>query len=386
MAKAGRKTLGNYAVEKEIGRGGMGVVYLGRQNGLERAAVLKKLRDDLASGPEFLERFRREAHAAGEVHHQNVVAVYDCFTYRGDQYIAQEYVDGIDLRGVLEKVQRVPPEIAGRIALEIIRGLEAIHSSGTVHRDLKPANILLGRSGEVKIADFGIALDPTGPKLTQPGIMIGTPPYMLPEQMLGARVDHRGDLFSFGILCYEMVAGETPYPGPQDDEAETLLARMEKERYRPLRKRVPAAARHFSRLVRSCLRPRANQRGGSAAAVRRKLERKILYPSSADCQGRDRSMVVARRRPGGADGFRRIHRGLPGSIAPARLGVPGRRGGSGSRPRSRHRSRRPRHPPRRPPLVPAHPLPTPPRLPRPPSLHPVRVLRVPKFGISPKRR
>ena len=285
MAKAGRKTLGNYAVEKEIGRGGMGVVYLGRQNGLERAAVLKKLRDDLASGPEFLERFRREAHAAGEVHHQNVVAVYDCFTYRGDQYIAQEYVDGIDLRGVLEKVQRVPPEIAGRIALEIIRGLEAIHSSGTVHRDLKPANILLGRSGEVKIADFGIALDPTGPKLTQPGIMIGTPPYMLPEQMLGARVDHRGDLFSFGILCYEMVAGETPYPGPQDDEAETLLARMEKERYRPLRKRVPAAARHFSRLVRSCLRPRANQRGGSAAAVRRKLERKILYPSSADCQG-----------------------------------------------------------------------------------------------------
>ena len=285
MAKGGPKTLGNYAVEREIGRGGMGVVFLGRQNGLERAAVLKKLRDDLASGAEFLERFRREAQAAGEVHHQNVVAVYDCFTYRGDQYIAQEYVDGIDLRGVLEKVQCVPPEIAARIALEVIRGLEAIHSSGTVHRDLKPANILLGRSGEVKIADFGIALDPTGPKLTQPGIMIGTPPYMPPEQMLGARVDHRGDLFSFGILCYEMVAGVLPYPGPQDDEAETLLARMEKERYRPLRKRVPAAPRHLARLVRQCLRPRAHQRGGSAAALRRRLERKILYPSSADCQG-----------------------------------------------------------------------------------------------------
>ena len=285
MPKAGPKTLGNYAIEKEIGRGGMGVVFLGRQNGLERAAVLKKLRDDLASGPEFLELFRREAHAAGEVHHQNVVAVYDCFTYRGDQYIAQEYVDGIDLRGALEKVQRIPPEIAARIAIEIIRGLEAIHSSGTVHRDLKPANILLGRSGDVKIADFGIALDPTGPKLTQPGIMIGTPPYMPPEQMLGARVDHRGDLFSFGILCYEMVAGVTPYPGPQDDEAETLLARMERERYRPLRKSVPAAPRHFARLVRSCLRPRPNQRGGSAAALRRRLERKILYPSSPDCQG-----------------------------------------------------------------------------------------------------
>ena len=285
MAKSTPKTLGNYAVEGEIGRGGMGVVMLGRQKGLERAAVLKKLRDDLASGPEFVERFRREARAAAEVHHQNVVAVYDCFSHRGDQYIAQEYVDGIDLRGALEKARCVPPEIAARIAVEIIRGLEAIHLSGTVHRDLKPANILLGRLGEVKIADFGIALDPSEPKLTQPGIMIGTPPYMPPEQMLGARVDHRGDLFSFGILCYEMVAGTPPYPGPQDDEAETLLGRMEKERYRPLRKRVPGAPRYYARLVRTCLRPRPNQRGGSAAEIRRKLERKILYSSSADCRG-----------------------------------------------------------------------------------------------------
>ena len=108
----------------------------------------------------------------GGRNHQNVVAVYDCFTYRGDQYIAQEYVDGIDLRGALEKVQRIPPEIAARIAIEIIRGLEAIHSSGTVHRDLKPANILLGRAGYVTITRFGIGLDPTGPKLTQPDIMI----------------------------------------------------------------------------------------------------------------------------------------------------------------------------------------------------------------------
>ncbi len=285
MGKSGPKALGNYTVEKEIGRGGMGVVLLGRQKGLERAAVLKKLREDLASGTEFLERFRREARAAGEVHHQNVVAVYDCFSYRGDHYIAQEYVEGIDLRGALEKSGCVPPEIAVRIALEIIRGLEAIHSSGTVHRDLKPANILLGRWGEVKIADFGIALEPSGEKLTQPGIMIGTPPYMPPEQMLGARVDHRGDLFSFGILCYEMVAGVPPYPGPQDDDGETLLGRMEKEHYRPLRRRVPAASRYFARLVRNCLRPRPNQRGGSAGELRRRLERKVRLPSSADCRG-----------------------------------------------------------------------------------------------------
>ncbi len=285
MAKATPKTLGNYAVEGEIGRGGMGVVLLGRQKGLERAAVLKKLRDDLASGSEFLERFRREARAAAEVHHQNVVAVYDCFDYRGDHYIAQEYVDGIDLRAALEKARCIPPEIAARIALEIIRGLEAIHSSGTVHRDLKPANILLGRSGEVKIADFGIALDSSGPKLTQPGIMIGTPPYMPPEQMLGARVDHRGDLFSLGVLCYEMVAGAPPYPGPEDDDAETLLSRMEKERYPPLRRRVPGSPRYFVRLVKTCLRPRPTQRGGSASELRRRLERKILYPSSTDCRG-----------------------------------------------------------------------------------------------------
>src|SRR5262245_26428408 len=153
----------------------MGQVLLGRQLSLDRPAVLKKLRREVAALPEGVERFQREARAAAALHHPNVVSVYDCFSFRGDPYIAQEYVDGLDLRGVLAHCGRLPARIAGLIALELARGLEAIHARGTVHRDLKPGNVLVSRRGEVKIADFGIALDPTTPSLTRTGVVLGTP-------------------------------------------------------------------------------------------------------------------------------------------------------------------------------------------------------------------
>jgi serine/threonine-protein kinase len=152
------KTLGNFVVEDEIGSGGMGVVLLARQTSLDRPAVLKRIRRDLGSYPQLSERFQREARAAAQIHHQNVVAVYDCFSWRSDQYIAQEYVDGVDLSTAISRSGPLPWRVAGLIALEVARGLDEIHGIGTVHRDLKPANILLGRRGEVKIADFGLAL------------------------------------------------------------------------------------------------------------------------------------------------------------------------------------------------------------------------------------
>ena len=175
MATAIGKNLGSYTVEGEIGSGGMGEVLLARQTSLDRPAVLKKIRRDLCELPELAERLQREARTAAAIHHPNVVAVYDCFSVRGSQYIAQEFVDGCDLRTVLDRCGALPWRIAGLIALEVARGLEEIHNFGTVHRDLKPQNILIGRRGEVKIADFGLALEATGSALTLPGVVIGSP-------------------------------------------------------------------------------------------------------------------------------------------------------------------------------------------------------------------
>jgi len=278
------KTLGNFIVEREIGRGGMGVVLLARQQSLDRPAVLKQVRCDLDSMPDLQERFEREARAAASVHHQNVVAVYDLFRWRGSQYIAQEYVDGVDLSSALSRTGRLPWRIAALIALALARGLEEIHTHGTVHRDLKPANILLGRRGQVKIADFGLALDATGSNLTQPGVMIGSPPYMPPEQMLGERVDARCDLFSLGVVLYEMLAGALPYPEPEGEETDSLLGRMQRERYLRLRKLAPDAPRFLARLVRRCLRAKARQRLSSTTQLRCALEKRLASTSPVDLQ------------------------------------------------------------------------------------------------------
>ncbi|MEN8184327.1 MAG: serine/threonine-protein kinase, partial [Myxococcota bacterium] len=148
MQETRERKISSYEIEDEIAQGGMGVVYLARQPALDRKVVLKALRRDLAEDPIHDERFSREAQATAGVHHQNVVTVYDCFSWRGERFIAQEFVDGKDLCSVLAKVKRIPPRIAGLIALQVSRGLEEIHARGIVHRDLKPANILIGKGGE----------------------------------------------------------------------------------------------------------------------------------------------------------------------------------------------------------------------------------------------
>jgi eukaryotic-like serine/threonine-protein kinase len=272
------RRIGRYEVERELAEGGMGVVYLALQPELERRVVLKRKRRDLADEEEAAERFLREARTAAAIHHPNVVCVYDCFTWRGETYIACEYVDGLDAASALAKAGPFPPRIAALVALEIAHGLEELHARGFVHRDLKPDNVLLGRGGEVKIADFGIAHDPKEPALTRTGVSIGTPDYMSPEQLRGERVDDRSDVFALGAVLYELVSGKPPFqqPDPGDSQAEpSRLLRIEQGRFVPLRSAARGTPRALARITSRCLRANPRRRIGSAAELRRRLERHL---------------------------------------------------------------------------------------------------------------
>jgi len=295
------KRIAGYVLERPIGSGGMGEVWLAQHEVLGRPTVLKKLKKELASVDEIVTRFEREARTASHLHERQIVSVYDAFRHRGELYIAQEYVEGADLRTILNRIEHLPPRLMAFIALELARALEAIHRAGTVHRDLKPSNLLVSREGDVKVADFGIALEQSGPDLTQLGAVIGTPAYMAPEQLCGERADPRSDLFAFGAICYEMLTGKPPYPDTQthdapaapngaQDEAtppprtdaaatESRLSRMQKERYlapRRVRKEIP---RRLARIVRSCLRTKPSRRIASAAELRFEFE---AYTSRMD--------------------------------------------------------------------------------------------------------
>jgi serine/threonine-protein kinase len=294
MSAPPRKSIGGFEIDETLGEGGMGVLYLARQPGLDRLVVIKGLRRELADDAKAEQRFLREAQAAASVHHQNVVAVYDCFAWRGDHYIAQEYVDGGNLASVLAAVGRFEPRIAVLVALEIVRGLEEIHARGIVHRDLKPSNILLGRAGETKIADFGIAFNARAPALTRTGHTVGTPIYMSPEQLMGERVGPRSDIFALGVVAYEMLAGEPPFVDEESPQGESLLRRIEAGRYRGVRRAAPRTPRRMARLVHRSLRARARRRP-TAAEFRRELERALGSPAPSECR-REIAAWLAERR------------------------------------------------------------------------------------------
>ena len=310
-AGAPSRRVGSFEIVREIGQGGMGVVYLAHQPTLDRMIVLKKIRRELLVNPGMVERFQREARSAAAVHHQNVVSIYDAFEARGDHYIAQEFVDGRDLGWIMTQLGRLDPEIAALIALEVARGLEEIHTRGIVHRDLKPANILISATGETKIADFGIAVAPTADGLTRPGIVVGSIPYMAPEQLLGQRADHRTDIFLFGNLLFEMLTGSAPYRGPEDEALESLLERMQGERYADVRKIAPATPRILSRLIRGCLRARPTRRISSITHLRQSLERTLGRPSPLDCRSEIAQHLWARGAFHTDDGQTAARKGPP---------------------------------------------------------------------------
>jgi serine/threonine-protein kinase len=202
-----------YRVVRHLARGGMAEVYLGHDQLLDRPVAIKVLFPELAADESFVERFRREARAAAGLNHHNIVSVYDFGEDEGAWFIVMEYVDGPTLRDIIRADGPMDPAEAVQIGAEIAAALATAHEHGIIHRDVKPANVLIA-GPTVKVTDFGIARAANAIQgLTMPGTVVGTATYLSPEQAQGKAVDFRSDLYSLGMVLYEMLAGKAPYAG-----------------------------------------------------------------------------------------------------------------------------------------------------------------------------
>ena len=213
MSLVGRVFSNRYEIQRELAQGGMAEVYLAHDRLLDRAVALKALFPEYAREPSFVERFRREAQAAANLNNANIVGIYDWGQEAGTYFIVMEYVEGRSLRDLIRSESPLDPNQASEIAAEIGSALAFAHRAGVVHRDVKPGNVLLTRAGNVKVTDFGIARAGTSDGLTQTGSVMGTATYFSPEQAQGLAVDGRSDVYSLGVVLYEMVTGVVPFTG-----------------------------------------------------------------------------------------------------------------------------------------------------------------------------
>jgi len=207
--------LGRYVIDSEIGRGAMGVVFKATDTVLQRTVAVKTVNMALEKdhADKYEARFYQEARAAGGLNHPNIVTVYDAGKAGDVVYMAMEYIQGVELRTLFVEGQPMGVPQALSIAAQVAEGLGYAHQQGVVHRDVKPANIMVVSEGPVKITDFGIARMRASADLTQTGVMLGSPKYMSPEQVIGKRADHRSDIFSLGVILYEMLTGAAPFSG-----------------------------------------------------------------------------------------------------------------------------------------------------------------------------
>ncbi|HEX6117454.1 MAG TPA: protein kinase [Solirubrobacterales bacterium] len=213
----GTKLNGRYILESKLGSGGMSTVYLAQDETLERWVAVKLLHREISDQPDQIERFRREARTVAQLSHPNLVSVIDAGEDGGHPYIVFEYVEGETLKQRIERLGRLPLDEAAAYAIEIGRGLAAAHAARMVHRDVKPQNVLIDAEGRAKVTDFGIARELEADGLTATGRVLGTTDYVSPEQAMGHNVDARSDIYSLGVVLYEMLIGAPPF------SAETLV-------------------------------------------------------------------------------------------------------------------------------------------------------------------
>ncbi|HEY1895164.1 MAG TPA: protein kinase [Terracidiphilus sp.] len=280
------RQVGRYRVLSHLGAGGIGEVWLARDTELSREVALKFLSPELAGDSDQTRRFRREARAASSLNHPNLVTIFDIGEFEGQQFIAQEYVPGKTVREVLAGGP-FSTETAAQVAAQIAGGLQAAHAAGVIHRDIKPENIMIRPDGVVKVLDFGIARlledakagnqkPSTG--LTRAGIIVGTARYMSPEQARGLPVDGRSDLFSLGVVLYEMVTGAAPFSGATPSD---ILAAILTHEPAPLSRSSRNVPSEFDRVIRRCLAKDPAARYPSAQALEQDLRRMAVQPKAS---------------------------------------------------------------------------------------------------------
>jgi eukaryotic-like serine/threonine-protein kinase len=260
---------GRYEILQLLGEGGMGAVYKAMDRELDRPVALKLIRPELAANPAILARFKQELLLAHQVTHKNVIRIYDLGDADGVKFITMEFVEGQDLRALIQEKKKFSPEEAVEITQQVCRALEATHSVGVIHRDLKPQNIMRDRSGRILLMDFGLARTVEGEGMTQTGALVGTMEYMSPEQALGKDLDQRSDLFTVGLILYELLTGKMPF---RAESALASLIKRTQERAVPVSDQDNTIPRPLSNIVSKCLERDSALRYHSAAEMLGDLE------------------------------------------------------------------------------------------------------------------
>src|SRR3984957_15357532 len=291
------QTLGKHEIRRQLGRGAMGVVYEGWDPVIKRRVAIKTVvlpasSDDQTAGE--IARFRREAEAAGRLNHPNIVGVFDYGETNGLAYIVMEFVDGPTLKESLDRNERFPLPRIARIMEDLLAGLQFSHEHGVVHRDIKPANLMLADSGQTKIADFGIARIESS-SMTQAGTVLGTPAYMSPEQFMGEVADARSDIYSAGVLFYQLLTGERPFEGSMSS---IMHKALHTEAPSPSQISV-STPRQFDAVIRTAMAKRPGDRFSSAkefsTAIREALAESVPRPKiELPAAGKDHTIVAAR--------------------------------------------------------------------------------------------
>ena len=289
---------GRHRIVKELGKGAMGVVYQAHDPQIDRLVALKVLRPDRVTTEAFLQRFMKEAKAIGRLSHPNMVVVYDVGEDHGTVYIAMEFLEGKPLNELIQ-IDSFQPEEIIELGVQVAEALDYAHRKGIVHRDIKPSNIIVQPDGHIKITDFGIAHieDPEATQQTQAGEILGTPAYMSPEQVLSQPVDGRSDLFSLGVILYELATGKRPFQG--ENLAAMFRMITGEEPPEPITLN-PAMPRELSRDIMKCLAKDPEQRFATGRELAEALRR---------------SVQIARPTPGPVPAPKPARRGLISSLA-----------------------------------------------------------------------
>ena len=281
MDLEGRILDGRYQLGSLLGAGGMASVYLASDRVLERQVAVKVLSPSDAQDALFVERFRREAHAAARLSHPNIVAVFDSGSDADQPYLVMEYVPGESLAQLLHRQGRLAPRRAVELAIQVCAALAAAHAQGLVHRDIKPANVLVGPDGQVKVTDFGIVKAAAATTLTGTGTVLGTAAYLSPEQAQGHPVDARSDLYSLGCVLYELLCGSPPFGSGADRSAVAIATRHVSEPPEPPSLRNPQVDPALDQVVLTALAKDPAQRYQSAVELHHALQRILTGDATA---------------------------------------------------------------------------------------------------------